>query len=194
MIRRLSGRVIEANTSQVVIDVNGVGYLVNTSLPGTQLAQDCDVTLWIHTAVRETALDLYGFTNQKELEVFELLLTVPKIGPKSAAQILANASVELLYEAVSKEDPSYLSKMSGIGKKTAENIVVGLKNKLNDQVTTSETHSATTSNLTSIQSDTIDALIALGYPPAEARKAALSLPIDINSTNEAVTLALRQLQ
>lgn len=199
MIRRLTGRVVDAGMAHIVIDVNGVGYHVATTQAGTNFATECDVTLWTYLAVRETALDLYGFTTRDELEVFELLLTLPKVGPKSALQILSQADIILLKKAVASEDATYLSKMSGIGKKTAEKIVLELKDKFAD-LGAAETILATTDNSNLDQqhvSDTIDALITLGYPQKDARDAVQRLaeeqPESLNNSNTAITAALRQL-
>lgn len=193
MIRHLTGRVIDATASTIVLDVRGVGYLVTTTLPGTQFATDCDVSIWTHLAVRENALDLYGFTTRDELEIFELLLTLPKIGPKSAAGILAQADIALLKKAVREDDPTYLSKMSGIGKKTAEKIVLELKDKFDggDEDVAGCSGAGLATN--QMQSDTIDALVSLGYPQADARRAVQQLPPEITNANDAVKESLKLL-
>ena len=196
MIRQLSGIVASHTINSIVIDVNGVGYLVYTSVPGTQFKIGSTVTLHTYLAVRETALDLYGFVLLDELEIFELLLKLPKIGPKSAAQILAQADIELLKEAVRNEDPTYLSKMSGIGKKSAEKIVAGLKEKfeaMDMDIIGAGTTGAVGVGKDSFSSDTIDALIALGYQPNDARKAVQQLPPDTKNANDAVREALKLL-
>lgn len=196
MIRQLSGTVASHKPDSIVIDVHGVGYLVYTSSPGTQFPIGSEVMLHTYLAVRETALDLYGFTLLDELEIFELLISLPKIGPKSAAQILAQADISLLKEAVRNNDPTYLSKMSGIGKKSAEKIVVGLKEKFEaldiDIVGAAEPGTAGAS-ISGFESDTIDALIALGYPPNDARRVVHQLPTDTKNANEAVREALKLL-
>ena len=192
MIRQLSGIVSGTTPNSVIISVQGVGYLVRTSVPGTQFKIGDDITLHTHLAVRETALDLYGFQLLDELEIFELLISLPKIGPKSAAQILSQADITLLKEAVSKEDPAYLSKMSGIGKKSAEKIVVGLKDKFEALgLVNGGTENKDTSHHKT--SDTIDALIALGYQPNDARKAVQSLSSETTDTNDAIKEALKLL-
>jgi holliday junction DNA helicase RuvA len=190
MIRCITGTVTDTTLSAVVIDVQGVGYLVHiTKLPTTSLGST--ITLWTHLAVRETALDLYGFSTRDELELFELLLTLPKIGPKSAQQILTQADIELLKKAVLDDDPVYLAKMSGLGKKTAEKVVAGLKESFAKHGYTS-IGTTQTPNASYI-SDAIDALIALGYPQSDARQAIQQLPPSITSANEAVREALKQL-
>lgn len=195
MIRQLSGTVASHTSDSIVIDVHGVGYLVYTSRPGTEFTIGSEITLHTYLAVRETALDLYGFELLDELEIFTILISLPKIGPKSAAQILAQAEITLLKEAVHNEDPSYLSKMSGIGKKSAEKIVAGLKEKFEalDMDIVGADVGGSGGGPTGFESDTIDALIALGYPPNDARKAVHQLPPTIENANEAVREALKLL-
>lgn len=192
MIRQLSGKVSQHAEHSVIISVGGVGYLVNTTVPGTEFKVGSDITLYTHLAVRENALDLYGFQLLDELEVFELLIELPKIGPKSAQQILMQADIDLLKQSVGNDDPAYLAKMSGIGKKSAEKIVVGLKDKFELMAQRTE-ESGRTRSATTHASDTIDALVALGYSPQEARTAVQKLSPEITSTNDAVREALKQL-
>lgn len=194
MIRQLSGTIAGHTANSVVVDVHGVGYLVYTSVPGIQFEIGSKITLHTYLAVRETALDLYGFQLLDELEIFELLLKLPKIGPKSAAQILSQADITLLKEAVLQNDPTYLSKMSGIGKKSAEKIVAGLKEKfeaLDIEIVGTGTPGATGVGQSDFASDTIDALIALGYPPNDARRAVNQLSATVTNANDAVREALK---
>lgn len=191
MIRSIRGTVIDITEQSVVINVHGVGYLVHTNTAGKNILLDTEQSFWTYLAVRETALDLYGFTTRDELEIFELLLGLPKIGPKSAAQILAQADIALLTDAVTQGDPTYLSKMSGIGKKTAEKIVHELKDVFAERGLTASTHSGIVT--TGWQQETIDALVALGYPHKDARDAVQALPDTIADTNTALTTALRSL-
>lgn len=188
MIRQIRGTVASIGANQVVIDVQGVGYLVYTTAAfGYTLEQ----TLCLHThlAVRETALDLYGFATRDELDVFELLLTIPKIGPKSALEIMTKADITTLKQAVATHDAGYLTKVSGIGKKTAEKIVDGLKDAFAEMA--SYISPGTEQNVAPFTTDAIDALVALGYPPVDARKVVLQLPPTITTANEAVREALR---
>ncbi len=146
-----------------VIDVSGVGYkvyaidkLINDSPLGAE------IELFIYTQVAETALDFYGFSTQDELEFFELLISLPGIGPRSALDILRKAKIEDLTAAVQTQNYQVLSRVSGIGPKTAEKIVVGLKDKLGGVDSASGAGD---------YGDTLDALIGLGYAPAQARDA-----------------------
>lgn len=189
MIRSLHGTIVDAGEGWAEIEVAGIGYLVavpvTTSLPPVEHS----VQLHTYLAVRETALDLYGFTDKNERRVFEVLLGVPKVGPKSALQILGQATPSLLYEAAEKNDPVYLQKLSGIGKKTCENVIQHLNNKLADL----PQPSTPISNLTGVQHDAIDALIALGYNSTQARDAVLELSTEDATVNTLVTQALKQM-
>lgn len=184
MISRLTGVVIRIDLNHIVLDVHGVGYriAVRSSLDFTL---EKTVSLNTYLAVRENALDLYGFMSLDELHMFEELIKLPKIGPKSALQILMQADIALLYKAIDDQDPVYLSKMSGIGKKTAEKIIAELKNVFTNLHLTLESSSPTSDN------DTIDALIALGYTMKDARDAVAKIPPDITNTNVRITYALR---
>lgn len=197
MIRQVTGQVVEVEKQKVVVEVNGLGYLIYTNNTDVAIRQTDVVTFYTHLAVRETALDLYGFTTKEELEVFELLLTLPKIGPKSALQILGQADISLLQKAVTSQDSAYLTKMSGIGKKSAEKIVLGLKDKLANFGNAGDTMAEDISfNGQAHAVDTIDALISLGYPPPDARRIVIEI-IEANptlsSSSEAIKIALRQL-
>ena len=194
MIRQISGIVADIGISFVVVDVGGVGYLVYTNSPSSHLL-DAPTRLFTHLAVRENSLDLYGFPDRDTLEIFELLIDLPKIGPKSALQILTQADISLLREAVHNDDPGYLSKLSGIGKKSAEKIVSGLKDKFEsrgyDEVSIRSSGSAPTHT-----SDTIDALIALGYPAMDARRIVLEIAAgdpSLTSSADTIKIALKLL-
>lgn len=191
MIRSLHGTVESTGLTHLVLTVNGVGYLIymNTLRYGYEAGD----TLHLHTylAVRETALDLYGFPTVHELEFFQLLLTIPKIGPKSALQILSQADISILTEAIKMKDATMLHKLSGIGKKTAENIVQFLHDKL-EHVSSPVGSSESTDPADRMQSDAIDVLISLGYNPADARSAVRAVPSHTDTT-DLVKQALRGL-
>jgi holliday junction DNA helicase RuvA len=169
MIRSLKGQIAQLGTNNLVVSVQGIGYLVYTPTLRKQYLPDTEVFLHTHLAVRETALDLYGFETIDELAFFELLLSVPKIGPKSALQILCQADVSLLASSIIEQDPEHLSKMSGIGKKTAQNLVNHLTGKIDDMTLVEAARHTPVAQLSQTQVDAIDALITLGYDPQEAR-------------------------
>ncbi|MBY0309735.1 Holliday junction branch migration protein RuvA [Patescibacteria group bacterium] len=185
MIRSLHGTVESTSITHLVLNVNGVGYLIYMN--AFKAGYDVGDTLHLHTylAVRETALDLYGFPTAHELEFFQLLLTIPKIGPKSALQILSQAEISILTEAIRMKDATMLHKLSGIGKKTAENIVQFLHDKLEHVATPLDPQDR-------MQSDAIDVLISLGYSPTDARSAVRAVATHTDTT-DLVKQALRQL-
>lgn len=185
MIAKLTGEVVDVRVAQIVIQVGGVGYLVAVT-HGSGYALGTTISVHTYLAVRENALDLYGFSNHRELTMFEQLIKLPKIGPKTALQILSQADLETLVKAVQTNDPTYLSKMSGIGKKSAEKIVAGLKDVLDD-------HDFGTAQADTNQgdSDVIDALISLGYSQRDALQAVQKIPSDITDTNARIKHALK---
>jgi Holliday junction DNA helicase RuvA len=137
--------------------------------------------LWIHTHVREDALDLFGFLERKELEFFEMLIGVSGIGPRSALAILGIASIETLRKAIGTGDTSYLTKISGIGRKTAEKIVLELRDKIGEEKGGSSLQG---------ELDALEALKSLGYSQNEARDALKKVPADTN-TNTKIREALK---
>jgi Holliday junction DNA helicase RuvA len=187
MISRLTGKIIHADLRSIVVDVHGVGYKIYTTAGILERQIGTEATFWTYLAVREDALDLYGFSNPEELEFFQLLITVSSIGPKTALGILNVTNPATIKKAIVTEDPSYLTKVSGIGRKTAEKIVLELKDKL--IVSAEDTESATMIG----ESDALDALKALGYTEKESRDALKKVPADIEDTGERVKRALKVL-
>lgn len=189
MIRALTGTIDSIMEGAVTLDVRGVGYFIAVPTKTTGFTKGEELTLHTHLAVRENAMDLYGFTTLTELEVFEMLLTVPKVGPKSALQILNQASPTLLIESISKNDPQQLHKLSGIGKKTCENLVLALNKKI-ENFGFAEAEDAP--KIDAEKSDAIDALVSLGYDLGTARSVVSEMETDL-STNEIIKKALKQL-
>jgi Holliday junction DNA helicase RuvA len=169
MIGQLRGRLIDKRPNQVLVDVNGVGYLVQVPLSTFAALGDLrnEVTLLIHTHVREDALALYGFLTSREKHLFEMLLSASGVGPSLALKILSGMSVEELVPAIRNSDLGRLTKIPGVGRKTAERMVVELKDKL-DSVTVAEVERPVASSPAGIEADVISALVNLGY---EARAA-----------------------
>jgi Holliday junction DNA helicase RuvA len=190
MIRTLTGTITDIGENWLVVDVHGVGYLVGSPTLANQYTEGKSVTLHTYLAVRETALDLYGFIKPAELEMFQLLLGVPKVGPKSALQVMTQATPNLIIEATHKNDGVYLHKLSGIGKKTCENIVQFLQSKLEALPETVRADD----DLNQIQTDAIDALISLGYETATAREVVMQIAEADSTVNSLVTQALKQIQ
>lgn len=131
MIGYLKGKIISAKPTQIILDVNGVGYLVNISISTFEKISDQnEISLFIHTHVREDALSLYGFYTEVEKEMFELLISISGIGPKVALSILSGISVDELQDAIQTENVSRLVSVPGVGRKTAERVVLELKSKV----------------------------------------------------------------
>lgn len=188
MIAYLSGIVIHKDLKFAVVQTaGGVGYKVFATLDALSLLHEgSPATLWIHTVVREDALDLYGFKDQEALSFFELLLTVSGIGPKSAIGVLSAATVPTLREAILTGETGYLTKISGVGKKVAEKIVLELKGKLGAiELGGSDTLSG--------DIDAIEALKSLGYTHKEAKEALENVPRETIDTTEKIKIALRSL-
>ncbi len=189
MIGYLTGRSFETIEGNLILDVQGVGYLVAVTEATLDWSQtQGEVGLWIHTIVRENSLDLYGFESQNQLYFFRKLLEVSGIGPKSALGIIGLASTDTLYQALVSENTAFLTSVPGIGKKTAERMCIELRDKLKDYVR------ETTINVNEDDSDVIDALVALGYSPAQAYQALSKIPTDINDMHEKIKSALAQIR
>ena len=162
MIGSIKGRIILKTEKFLIVETNGIGYKVSVSpdvLSKIKKSEEI-ISLWIHTHVREDSLDLYGFVDHQELEFFEMLLGVSGIGPRSALTVLGVASIDTLRRAINTNDTSYLTKISGIGRKTAEKIVIELRDKVGKD-----------DNNSSLQEemDALEALKSLGYSQNEAR-------------------------
>ncbi len=168
MIGLLRGRLLEKRPNQVILDVGGVGYLV--AIPLSTFAAmgelHAEVTLLIHTHVREDALSLYGFLSQREKHFFELLLGASGVGPSLALKILSGMNVDELVPAIRTGDLAKLTKIPGVGRKTAERMVVELKDKL--EAVTIEAEKPAPASPAGVEADVKSALINLGYDDRSA--------------------------
>jgi len=191
MIASLHGTITHTSSKYVILDVHGVGYKVYVTDDALHtLKMGAEVSLWTYLAVREQALDLYGFLNSKEKDFFELLISVSGIGPKTAMNILGMVSAETLVGAVRTGSTAHLVKVSGIGKKMAEKIVLELKDKLGGL--SSESSPEFTAGMSS-DMDAIEALKALGYEADDAREALKKINEEITDTGAKVKAALKVL-
>jgi len=183
MIGFIEGKIEFSNDKYLIVNVNGVGYKIFISLSTFKNLPEKDkkVKLYTYLYVREDKMHLYGFLNQEELEFFELLVSISGIGPKGALGILTVASVKALKKAIASGESDILTKVSGVGKKIAEKVVLELRNKV-DSV----------DNI-SFDNEAIDALVALGYRLSEAREALSKIPEDIKDIGEKVKQALKVL-
>ncbi|MFC1721083.1 Holliday junction branch migration protein RuvA [Patescibacteria group bacterium] len=190
MISHLKGSVLFSGNGFVILEVAGVGYKVFISsdiMQKLKKGTSGEVSLWVHQAVRENSLDLYGFLEYAELEFFELLITISGIGPKSALGILSVAPLDTLRQAISSGDTSYLTKVSGIGRKNAEKIVVELRDKLGGL--DSEFGASTLKEETEV----VEALQALGYSQREARDALKNIDDSAETASDKIKQALKNL-
>lgn len=188
MIAQLSGRVVRHESNALVVDVAGVGYRVHTTT--THISTHpvgCTLLFATHLVVREDALELFGFVNVREVRLFELLIGVPGIGPRSALAIMNLAPADVLSGAIARGDTSYLTKVSGIGAKNAQKIIVELKDKLRSDV------GATTNAESAEDVEVIDALVALGYSLTEARNAVGTIPHETYGAQHRLKEALKVL-
>jgi len=163
MIGQLRGRLAEKRPNQVLVDVSGVGYLVQVPLSTYAALGELhtEVTLLIHTHVREDALALYGFVSAREKHFFEMLLSASGVGPTLALKILSGMSVEELVPAIRGSDLVRLTKIPGVGRKTAERMVVELKDRL--EVVAIEAERPGAASPAAVEADVISALVNLGY-------------------------------
>jgi holliday junction DNA helicase RuvA len=171
MIGQLRGRLAEKRPNQVLVDVGGVGYLVQVPLSSYAALGELhtEVTLLIHTHVREDALALYGFVSAREKHFFEMLLSASGVGPTLALKILSGMSVEELVPAIRGSDLARLTQIPGVGRKTAERMVVELKDKL--EAVTLEAGKPAPASPAGVEADVISALVNLGYDARTAEGA-----------------------
>jgi holliday junction DNA helicase RuvA len=171
MIGQLRGRLAEKRPNQVLVDVGGVGYVILVPLSTFAALGDLhtEVTLLIHTHVREDALSLYGFVSSREKHLFELLISASGVGPSLALKILSGMSVDELVPAIRGNDLARLTKIPGVGRKTGERMVVELKDKL-EAVVVMEAERPAASSPAGVEADVVSALINLGYEARVAEK------------------------
>ena len=171
MIGQLRGRLAEKRPNQVLVDVGGVGYLVQVPLSTYAALGELhtEVTLLVHTHVREDALALYGFVSSREKHLFELLISASGMGPSLALKILSGMNAEELVPAIRGSDVVRLTRIPGVGRKTAERIVVELKDKLETMVL--ETPKPATASAEGAEADVVSALVNLGYDARAAESA-----------------------
>ncbi len=189
MIGRIQGILVEKNFPQVIVSCNGVGYEIDvpmsTFYPLPRTGEE--VTLLTHLVVREDAHLLYGFVTAGERAAFRQLLRISGVGPKVALSVLSGMSVDDLSAAVSAEDSARLTKIPGIGKKTAERLVLELRDKLPKTISVARSADAAAAG-----SDVLNALLALGYNEREAATAVKQVPAELQLA-DAIRNALKHL-
>lgn len=196
MIGYLEGTVIANDDRGVVILTrSGVGYLVLAPRTVKERAGlDSELALWVHTVVREDALDLFGFSTEEELRFFKLLTTVSGVGPKTALGALSTADSQTLVSAIVNGDAAYLTKLGGIGKKTAEKIVIELRDKCDGfsiEITTESASGTPTTNMREMEAR--DALEALGYDTRKTKDLVRRLAQAHDNIQDLIRAALKEL-
>jgi Holliday junction DNA helicase RuvA len=188
MIGKLTGMLVERNPPQVVVDCNGVGYEVDVPMSTFYNLPPVGerISLLTHFVVREDAQILYGFGSADERAAFRQLIRISGVGPRMALGLLSGLSVNELAQAITRQDAGRLVKIPGIGKKTAERLLLELKGKLGADIAL-PAHAASDA-----QADILQALVALGYSDKEAALALKALPADV-AVGEGIKLALRAL-
>lgn len=189
MIGKLSGMLLEKTPPRLLIDCHGVGYEVDVPMSTFYNLGDVGtpISLLIHMVVREDAHILYGFASAAEREAFRLLIKISGVGPRTALAVLSGLGVEALSQAVALQEPARVLKVPGIGKKTAERLLLELKGKLVDAIGQSAPGVASDAH-----ADVMQALVVLGYSDKEAAAAIKQLPGDVN-VSEGIKLALKRL-
>jgi Holliday junction DNA helicase RuvA len=189
VIGRVSGVLLEKQPPQVLVDVQGVAYELDVPMSTFyQLpASGARVTLYTHLVVREDAHLLFGFASEGERRTFRQLLKISGIGTRTALALLSGMTVEELYTAVANQDVARMIKIPGIGRKTAERLLLELRDRLS-----AGAEGAATAAVASPRADALNALLALGYSEKEASAALARLPADL-TTSEAIRQALRAL-
>jgi Holliday junction DNA helicase RuvA len=186
MIGRLEGRLHRVDPGTVLIDVGGVGYLVSTTLRAFQeLTNRESATLWIHTQVRDDAIVLFGFPDRQELEAFLKLIAVAGVGPRTALGVLSALTADELAEAIQAADLALLQRSPGVGRKTAERIILELKDKM----------AGTLAGRGDLRGDAVSALVNLGYSRRDAQGTvdAVWSDVDEDDLGDLLRSALRKL-
>lgn len=191
MIATIRGEITQIEENAFVIEVGGVGLRVFVPAPirGQKKVGET-VFVYTHLIVRETELTLYGFSSQADRELFNLLLGVAGVGPKVALSVLSTLNIDTVQRAVFSDEPELLSRVPGIGKKSAEKIALHLKDRLKPSDTL-----ASVASMSDTDSEVLEALTALGYSVVEAQTAIQSIPKDApEDVEERLRLALQYFQ
>ncbi|MCU4359367.1 Holliday junction branch migration protein RuvA [Acinetobacter ursingii] len=199
MIGCLIGEVFALEAPTVLLNVNGVGYEIDTPLSTfCQLQKGQKATLWTHLVVREDAQQLYGFLEAQEKTIFRTLLKVNGVGPKMALGILSTLSVELLIQTIEHDDINTLVKVPGVGKKTAERLMIELRDRF--KALANQGNATSNNTISQIQfvsnspvAEAEAALQSLGYKPIEAQKAVAAVKADYTEAADLIRAALKSM-
>lgn len=191
MISHIFGTAVEKFGSSIIVDVHGVGYEIQVSLGDYDaVLLNSDVKFYTYHHIREQSQELFGFTNLVAKKLFELLISVQGVGPKAALSILSLGETETVRNAIANSDASFISKASGVGKKTAERVAVDLSDKVGCATTLSSNVNLTANATISSEDEALEALMALGYTLNDATKALENISTEL-TTSQRVTQALR---
>ncbi|RYY80754.1 MAG: Holliday junction branch migration protein RuvA [Moraxellaceae bacterium] len=197
MIGSLTGIVRALEAPVVLLEVNGVGYEIDTPLSTfCQLKAGQNVTLWTHLVVREDAHLLYGFSDTTDKALFRTLIKVNGVGPKLALSILSSMSSAMMIQAIDMQDVTTLTRIPGVGKKTAERLVIELRDRLkNLSLSSSDSLGSHQFGITTISpvAEAEAALVSLGYKPLEAQKAIGAVKSEFTETADLIRAALKSM-
>lgn len=199
MIGRIKGTLIAKQSPQILVDVGGVGYEIDASMNTIYQLPELNKTVTLHThlIVREDAQQLYGFFDQTERSLFRTLIKVNGVGPKMALAILSGMDVAEFVRCVQNNDTKGLVALPGVGKKTAERLIIEMRDKLKDFASPGAADlpkvMATQSGSNQVVVDAESALIALGYKPQEASRAISAIDVVNLSSEEVIKLALKNM-
>jgi len=188
MISYIKGKIIHRGANFIIVKSGEIGFKVFTLVSLDVSAEE--IELYTYLKVREDDLSLYGFSKYEELELFEMLISVSGIGPKTGMGVLSLADAGSVKVAIARGDASVLTHVSGIGKKTAERIILELRNKF--KVTDDSKLDAKSKEITD-HADAVEALMGLGYSPSEAKKALSKVPPEVKDVGEKIRMALKEL-
>ena len=190
MIAHVIGVVAEKFNNSVIVDVQGVGYEVSVAAGDfDQMTLEEQVKLYTYHHIREQSQELFGFSSLAAKKLFEMLITVQGVGPKAALAILGLADAETVRNAIANSDSAFITKASGVGKKTAERVAVDLSDKVGMPIVYRQTAQAAP-DVVPANDEALEALMALGYTLNDATKALQDVPADL-ATAQRVTLALK---
>lgn len=186
MIGFVKGQIADIADKSLILETQGVGYEIFTTTDTLAYAKlGSEMALFTHLVVKDDALELYGFRARNELTFFQMLITVSGVGPRGAIAIVSLGTIESIQRAIGSGDAGYLTSVSGIGRKTAEKIIIDLRDKLE-----ALGHKGGMGEF-SENSDALEALIKLGYSQTEARNAIKMIPENVTTLNEKIKEALK---
>lgn len=189
MIARLQGQLIEKQPPVLVVDVNGVGYELEAPMSTFyKVTLGAPVTLFVHQVVREDANLLYGFASREERDMCRTLLKVNGVGPKMALAILSGMEADAFASCIRQGDVTTLTRIPGVGKKTAERLVIEMRDRVGNG---NSSLMPSIPSLATPENDAINALVALGYKPAEAERAVNRIKAEDASAEDLIRLALK---